>query len=157
KLAVQTYESAAADLLKLGKKQECAEILARIVTLEPVQANFLRMGELASELGNRRVAAASFQRVAQLATESTEAAPWYDRAYQEDSSDPDIALAYGKSLLAQNQVGAAIFILEPQLNAPKVSPELRDVYAEALVAAGRYAEAEPLVWQLFEQNPARVQ
>ena len=34
---------------------------------------------------------------------------------------------------------------------------LRETYADALVAAGRYAEAEPLVWQLFEQNPARVQ
>ncbi|HEX8812856.1 MAG TPA: hypothetical protein VF742_12770, partial [Terracidiphilus sp.] len=28
---------------------------------------------------------------------------------------------------------------------------------DALVAAGRYAEAEPLVWALFEQNPTRVQ
>jgi len=34
---------------------------------------------------------------------------------------------------------------------------LRETYADALVAAGRYADAEPLVWQLFEANPARVQ
>jgi diguanylate cyclase (GGDEF)-like protein len=34
---------------------------------------------------------------------------------------------------------------------------LRETYADALVAAGRHAEAEPLVWLLFEQNPARVQ
>jgi len=158
KLAVGTYESAVADLAKLGKKQECAQILERVVALEPTQANFLRMGELASELGNRSIAAACFQRVAQLTgVEGGDAAPWYQRAYQEDSSDPLIALAYGKSLLAQNQVGAAIFILEPQLNAGKVSPELRDTYAEALIAAGRFAEAEPMVWQLFEQNPTRVQ
>ncbi len=68
-----------------------------------------------------------------------------------------IALAYGKSLLAQGQVGAAIFILEPQMNSGQVTPALRETYADALVAAGRYAEAEPLVWQLFEQNPGRVQ
>jgi GGDEF domain-containing protein len=54
-------------------------------------------------------------------------------------------------------VGAAIFILEPQMNSAEVSPALRETYADALVAAGRHAEAEPLVWQLFEQNPSRVQ
>ncbi len=50
-------------------------------------------------------------------------------------------------------MGAAIFILEPQVSAGKNSPQLREIYAEALLAAGRYAEAEPLIWQLFEQNP----
>src|SRR5271154_3350524 len=40
KLAVGTYESALSDLAKLGKKAESAEILARIVALEPIQANY---------------------------------------------------------------------------------------------------------------------
>ncbi len=158
KLAVGTYEAALLDLTKLGKKQEAAEILARIVALEPIQANYLRVAELASEAGNHKVAATAFQRVAQLTTtEGGDAAQWYERAYQEDSSDQSIALAYGKTLLTQGQIGAAIFILEPQLNSGQVTAELRETYATALVAAGRYAEAEPLVWALFEQNPARVQ
>lgn len=158
KLAVGTYEAALGDLVKLGKKQEVAEILGRIVALEPTQANFLRVAELASEQGNHQVAAAAFQRVAQLVvSEGGDPAQWYERAYQEDSSDLSIALAYGKSLLTQGQVGAAIFILEPQLNSDRVTPELRETYAAALVAAGRYSEAEPLIWQLFEANPTRVQ
>jgi diguanylate cyclase (GGDEF)-like protein len=158
KLAVGTYEAALADLISLGKKQESAEILGRIVTLEPTQANFLRVAELASETGNHRVAAGAFQKVAQLAAaDGADAAQWYERAYQEDASDQSIAIAYGKSLLTQGQIGAAIFILEPQLNSQQVMPELRETYATALVAAGRYAEAEPLVWQLFEANPSRVQ
>jgi diguanylate cyclase (GGDEF)-like protein len=158
KLAVGTYETALADLAKLGKKQESVTVLERVVAMEPNQANFLRMAELSSEVGNRKVAAAAFQRVAQLAaSDGADTIQWYERAYQEDSSDPGIALAYGKSLLVQGQVGAAIFILEPQANSGQASLELRDTYAEALVAAGRYADAEPLVWQLFEQNPSRVQ
>ncbi|HTS36527.1 MAG TPA: diguanylate cyclase [Candidatus Solibacter sp.] len=158
KLAVGTYEAALLDLGKIGKKQEAAEVLSRIVALEPTQANYLRVAELASEDGNHKMAASAFQRVAQLsAAEGNDAAQWYERAYQEDASDPGIALAYGKSLLAQGQVGAAIFILEPQLNAGQVSPEMRETYASALVAASRYAEAEPLIWQLFEANPSRVQ
>jgi len=158
KLAVSTYETALAELAKLGRKQESAEVLERMVALEPTQANFLRVAELAAESGNRKMAASAFQRVAQLtAAEGGDAAHWYERAYQEDSSDPAIALAYGKTLLTQGQVGAAIFILEPQLNSGQAVPELRETYAGALLSAGRYTEAEPLVWQLFEQNPARVQ
>src|ERR1700722_16928866 len=100
KLAVGTYEAALLDLIKLGKKAETAEILARIVALEPIQANFLRVAELASEAGNSKVAASAFQRVAQLtAAEGGDAAQWYERSYQEDSSDPTIALAYGRTLL----------------------------------------------------------
>ncbi|MGC1451424.1 MAG: diguanylate cyclase [Candidatus Sulfotelmatobacter sp.] len=159
KLAVSTYDAALADLAKLAnKKKETAEILDRVVALEPSQANLLRVAELASELGNRKAAAGAFQRIAQgAAADGNDAAQWYERAYQEDSSDQSIALAYGKSLLTQGQVGAAIFILEPQLTSDKVAPALRETYADALVAAGRYGDAEPLVWQLFEQNPARVQ
>ena len=158
KLAVGTYEAALLDLMKLGKKQESAEVLDRIVAIEPTQANLLRVAELASELGNRQVAAGAFQKVAlAAAAEGGDAAQWYERAYQEDASDQSIALAYAKSLLAKGQVGAAIFILEPQINSGPVTPEFREAYADALVGAGRFAEAEPLVWQLFEANPARVQ
>jgi diguanylate cyclase (GGDEF)-like protein len=158
KLAAGTYEAALADLAKLDKKQESAEILQRIVELEPTQANYLRVAELASEMGNHKGAAGAFQRVAQLSeADGTDASQWYERAYQEDSSDPGIALAYGKTLLAQGQIGAAIFILEAQANSSQATSELRDAYAGALLAAGRFAEAEPLVWQLFEANPGRVQ
>ena len=157
KLAVGTYESALSDLAKLEDKKDALPVLARLVTLEPIQANLLRVAELSSELGESKAAAEAFKRVAQLTTaEGGDPAPWYERAYQEDSSDEVIALAYGKSLLGQGQIGAAIFILEPQVNAGKTSPELRDIYAEALLAAGRYADAEPLVWQQFEQNPSRM-
>ena len=158
KLAVGTYEAALTDLARLGKKQESAEVLDRVVALEPTEANLLRVAELASELGNHKAAALAFQRVAQLAaTDGGDAAQWYERAYQEDASDSSIALAYGKTLLGQGQAGAAIFILEPQLNSENVTPALREAYGDALLAAGRHKEAEPLVWQLFEQNPTRVQ
>src|SRR3984885_1408116 len=158
KLAVSTYETALSDLGKLAQKKESVEILDRIVALEPTQANLLRAAELASELGNRKAAASAYERVALLAaTAGGDTSQWYERAYQEDASDQGIVLAYAKSLLAQGQVGAAIFILEPQMNAGEVTPALREAYADALLAAGRFADAEPLVWQLFEGNPARVQ
>src|SRR5580700_12198430 len=115
KLAVATYETALSDLAKLENKKGALEVLGRVVALEPVQANFLRVAELSSELGDSKAAAAAFKRVAQLAaTAGGDPAQWYERAYQEDSSDEEITLSYGKSLLGQGQVGAAIFILEAQ-------------------------------------------
>jgi diguanylate cyclase (GGDEF)-like protein len=160
KLAVGTYESALVDLAKLTEPQDktnALQVLARVVALEPTQANFLRIAELSAELGDGKAAAEAFKHVAQLTSEEGgDPAQWYERAYQEDSSDMEIALAYGKSLLGQGQIGAAIFILEPQVNAGNTSQEMRDVYAEALLAAGRHADAEPLVWQLFEENPNRM-
>jgi len=54
------------------------------VALEPVQANFLRVGELSAEVGESKAAAAAFKRVAQLTAESGgEPAQWFERAYQE--------------------------------------------------------------------------
>ena len=97
KLAVSTYEAALADLAKMGRKQESADVLDRVIAIEPTQANLLRVAELASEQGNRKKAAGAFVKVAeQAAAEGGEVAQWYERAYQEDSSDVQIALAYGK-------------------------------------------------------------
>jgi diguanylate cyclase (GGDEF)-like protein len=158
KLAIGTYENALDDLSKQRKKTEALQVLTRMVSLEPTQANFLRLAELSSDLGQRQQAAASFLRVAELAQEAGEdAAQYFERAYSEDASDVRIALAYGNSLLSQGQVGAAIFIFEPHVMAGDPSLDLRDSYAHALLSASRLAEAEPFVWALFEQNPARLQ
>src|SRR5437660_8003862 len=158
KLAIGTYENALDDLSKQRKKAESLQVLGRIVTLEPTQANYLRMAELCSELGENKPSAAAFLKTAELAEAAgADASQYFERAYGEDPSDPRIALAYGRSLLAQGQIGAAIFIFEPHVVAGNPSLELRDYYSQALLAANRLAEAEPLVWQLFEQNPGRLQ
>ena len=157
KLAVETYENALEELTKQGRKPDSLIVLKRIVALEASERNFLRLGELCSELGDNKAAAASFQRLAELTEASgANAAQWYERAYSEDATDPKIALSYGKSLLDQGQMGAAIFVLEPHVSAGNPSMELREVYAKALLAANRLSEAEPFVWQIFEQNPTRV-
>src|SRR5215470_15151097 len=114
KLAVGTYENALDDLAKLRKQAESLQVLSRIVTLEPTQANYLRMAELCSELGENKPAAAAFLKTAELAEAAgADASHHLERAYQEDPSDPRTALAYGRSLLMQGQIGAAIFIFEP--------------------------------------------
>jgi len=158
KLAIGTYENALDELAKQQKKPESLQVLTRIVTLEPTQGNYLRFGELCSQVGGNKPAAAAFLKAAELAEAAgADASQYFERAYSEDPSDAKIALAYGKSQLQQGQIGAAIFIFEPHVIAGNPSLELRDCYSQALLAANRLAEAEPLIWQLFEQNPGRLQ
>jgi GGDEF domain-containing protein/tetratricopeptide (TPR) repeat protein len=157
KLALETYEAGLHELGAKGSKPQQMAVLKRIVALDASMPNFIRIGELAAELGDGRGAAAAFLRVAELTEQSggTPAA-WYERAYQADGTNPKIALAYGRSLLVQGEAGAAIFVLTPLLNEGTPSNELRDVYAGALLAAGRLKDAEPHVMALFEQNPSRL-
>ncbi|HYL12960.1 MAG TPA: diguanylate cyclase [Terriglobales bacterium] len=158
KLSLETYEAAFIEVTKLGRKQEALSIVKRIVELDATQANLLRLGELCSQLNDHKGAASAFARIAQIQeTEGKNAGQWYERAYTEDASDSAIVLAYGKSLLNDRQVGAAIFVLEPQILAGNASEELREAYGRALLAANRLVDAEPIIWEIFEQHPVRIQ
>src|SRR5579863_9285895 len=158
KQALETYESVFEELTKQGRKADSLTALKRVLKLDSGEKNLQRLGELSSELGESKAAAAAFLKLAQLTQAAGEsAAPWMERAYAEDSADPEIALGYSKNLVEQGQAGAAIFVLEAQVKTGSPSEEMRDTYAKALLAANRLSEAEPLLWQLFEENPSRVQ
>jgi diguanylate cyclase (GGDEF)-like protein len=158
KQALETYESVFQELAKQGRKQDSLAALRRVLALDSSEKNLQRLGELSSELGESKAAASAFLKLAQL-TQSAggNVAQWMERAYAEDPADPQIALGYSKNLLEQGQAGAAIFVLESQVNAGSPSEELRDTFAKALQAANRLSDAEPIQWQLFEENPSRVQ
>ncbi len=157
KLAIGTYENALEDLQRQGRKEEALLVLRRIVSLEPSHPNHLRVAELSAELGEHVMASQSFLQLAELAeTSGGNGSPWFERAYAENPADSNIAVAYGKSLLSRGESGAAIFIFEPLVHAGDASLDLRDLYAQALLLAGRCVEAEPLIWQMFEHNPTRM-
>jgi diguanylate cyclase (GGDEF)-like protein len=158
KQALETYENVFQELTKQGSKPDSLAVLKRLLTLDSSEKNWQRLGELSSELGESKAAAAAFLKIAELTqTSGGNSAPWIERAYAEDPADPQIALAYSKNLLEQGQLGAAIFVLEAQVNAGSSSEEMRDTYAKALLATNRLNDVEPVLWQLFEDNPARLQ
>jgi diguanylate cyclase (GGDEF)-like protein len=158
KQALETYEGVFQELTKQGRKSDSLTALKRVLALDSSGKNLQCLGELSSELGESKAAAAAFLKLAQLAqTAGGSSAQWIERAYAEDPADPQIALGYSRNLLEQGQAGAAIFVLEAQVNAGSPSDELRDTYAKALQAANRLSDAEPIQWQLFEENPSRVQ
>ena len=158
KLALETYESALADQTKLGREQEALATLKAIVNLDPNEKNLLQLGELSSKLGQKKEAAEAFARLAEAAMAAgQDAQQWYERAYTEDSSDPKVVLEYGNGLMKEGQIGAAIFVFEPVVHAGAATAELRDAYARALLGANRLTDAEPVVWELFEQQPGRAE
>jgi len=157
KSALETYEAVFQELKQQGRKQESLGVLQRIAALETNEKNIQRMGELSAEMGDGKAAAAAFLKLAEMAkANGGSAKEWIERAYAENPADPEIALAYSSSLLEQGQLGAAIFILESQVNTGSASLELRESYAKALLAAGRLTDAEPVLWQLFEEDTSRV-
>lgn len=158
KLAIETYEAALEELTKQGRKPDALAALKRMVALDGSEKNIVRLGELSSEIGERKEAAAAFLKLAQQTeTAAGDPSQWFERAYSEDSTDEAIALGYAKCLMHQQQIGAAIFVLEPLAGNGQNTPEFREVYARALLSANRLTEASPLVWQIFEQNPSRIE
>jgi GGDEF domain-containing protein/tetratricopeptide (TPR) repeat protein len=156
KLAMETYENALADLNRAGLKPDCLSVLKKIVALDSSEKNLVRLGELSAEVGENKEAAAAFFKLGQLADGSGgNSAQWYEKAYGEDPTNQDVALAYSRVLLGQNQGGAVIFILQPIMSTGTKSPEIRDIYSKALLATNQLTEAEPLIWQQFEENPSR--
>src|SRR5271166_5910508 len=157
KLAIGTYENALEDLQRQGRREEALLVLRRIVGLDPSHHNHLRVAEAAAELGEHMMASQSYLQLAELAeTSGKDGSQFFERAYTENPADAKIAMSYGKSLLARGQTGAAIFIFEPLVHGGEASLELRDLYAQALLLAGRCVESEPLIWQIFENNPTRM-
>jgi len=158
KLALETYENAFEELSKQSRKQESLSVLQRVLKLDSSEKNLIRLGELSSELGDGKGAASAFLKISEMTRASGgNSALWIERAYGEDPTDPQIALAYSKGLVEQGQVGAAIFVLEPLVNAGCAPQDVRDTYGKALLAANRLSDAEPILWQLFEENPSRTQ
>jgi tetratricopeptide (TPR) repeat protein/GGDEF domain-containing protein len=158
KLAVETYEAVLEDYIRQGRKADALGLLKRIVALDASEKNMLRLGELSSEAGDSKQAASAFLNLAKQAEASnSDPTQWYERAYGEDAADEVIALGYARCLMQQQQVGAAIFVLDPLASVGNASPEFRDLYSKALLSANRLSEASPLVWQIFEQNPSRIE
>jgi tetratricopeptide (TPR) repeat protein len=157
KLAIETYENAVEELSRVGAKVDSLTVLKRLIGLDPTEKNLQRMGELAAEVGEGKTAAAAFLKFGQLLESSgQDASGWFEKAYTQDQGNVEVAFAYGKSLLTKGEVGAAIFVLEPRVVAGTASAELREAYAQALLAANRFSEAEPLLWAMYEHNPLRM-
>lgn len=154
--SLEAYHAAVRALVAAGRKPEAVGALRRMVVLEPKLENFRQLGELATQVGDNKAAALAFFDAGQLEQKEGDGFAWYERAHGLDPGNRDVALAYGRGLLARGDAAKAITILEPIATPADSTPDYREAYARALVAAGRALEAEPYVWELFEHNAKQI-
>ena len=158
KEALEAYELALTGLTAQRNSKLALAAMERIVLLDPSGQNFWRAGELAAQLGDGKRASVYFMNVGELEEKSGgNGGPWYQRASLCDPSNANAALAYGRTLLLQGNFAESLQVLQVLMeNRQTATSEARDLYSRALLAAGRLVDAEPILWELFEQNPNRL-
>ncbi|HUQ49462.1 MAG TPA: hypothetical protein VM056_02015, partial [Terriglobales bacterium] len=154
KTALEGYELAIKAFEVADRRNESLAALKRIVLLEPTAPNHKRLGELAELLNDKKAASLSFYKLGEL--EPEKAGAWLERGYGLDPANPDLSLAYARSLNAQQKFEQSITILAPMATAAGSLAPMREAYAQALMGMKRAAEAEPFVWELYEKDPAQV-
>jgi diguanylate cyclase (GGDEF)-like protein len=105
------------------------------------------------------VAAANFVQLGLLKEEESPGSgfSWFDRAYNLDPNNLEAVLLFARMLFSRNAVAECINVLRPAVTVLKSTPEVRELYAHALMAARRPAEAEPYAWELFEKDTRQLE
>lgn len=157
--ALEAYQTALAGFEKQRKNSQAMAAAKRIVELAPTAENHQRIGEKAALMGEGRVAAASFVQLGQMKDEASPGSgfQWYERAYNLDPMNLNAVCLYCRGLFARNQLAECIDVLTPVVTRFQSTPEIRELYAHAMMAARRPKEAEPHSWDLFIKDPRQLE
>jgi GGDEF domain-containing protein/tetratricopeptide (TPR) repeat protein len=156
--ALDAYEAAVEGFTKEGRENEALSALRKIAAIEGNEKNLTRLADLAAKLKDHKSAGEACLKIG--LTEESEGHigfPWFERAHQQDPSNPAIAFRYGKGLVDKGDVEKAVQVLEPAGKVEKALPEHREAYGHALVAAHRPVEAYEILWSLYEKTPAKLE
>ncbi len=156
--ALDAYSGAMQGFERLRQEKQAFSAAKEMVDLSPSAENLQRLGEKAAHLEQGKVAAESFVRLGLLKEETTPGSgfEWFDRAYYYDAFNLQAILFYARGLFSHNSIPQCIAVLEHAIGHFETTPELRELYARALMAARRPADAEPYAWELFQNDPQQV-
>ncbi len=159
KEALDAYTSALQGFERQKKDKQALAACKRIVELSPTIENLQLTAEKASALGEGKTAATNFVQLGLLQDQESPGSGFqsYERAYNFDQLNFQAIYLYGRGLFSRNAVTECLAVLEPVVTKVKGLPELRELYAHALMAAKRPAEAEPYTWEAFEKDPQQLE
>jgi len=159
KEALDAYTSALQGFERQKKDKQALAACKRIVELSPTIENLQLTAEKASALGEGKTAATNFVQLGLLQDQESPGSGFqsYERAYNFDQLNFQAIYLYGRGLFSRNAVTECLAVLEPVVTRVKGLPELRELYAHALMAAKRPAEAEPYTWEAFEKDPQQLE
>jgi len=156
--ALDAYDSAVKGFLHEGRENEALSAMRRMAALDPDPERLKRLASLASKLNDRQTAAEAFLKIGVVEEQNGRSAfPWFERAYQQDAENPNIAFRFGKALLDKGDIDRATKVLQPALKAKGALAEHRQACGLALIAAHRPAEAYDILWPLYEKNVGKLE
>jgi diguanylate cyclase (GGDEF)-like protein len=159
KEALDAYTTALQGFERQKKDKQALAACKRIVELSPTIENLQLTADKASALGESKTAATNLVQLGLLQEQEAPGSGFqsYERAYNFDQLNFQAIYLYGRGLFARNEVKECLAVLEPVVTRVKGLPELRELYAHALMAAKRPAEAEPFTWEAFEKDPQQLE
>ena len=157
--ALEAYHTALQGFERQNKDKQALAACKRIVELSPTIENLQLTAEKAAALNEGKTAAASFVQLGLLQDQESPGTGFqsYERAYHFDPLNFQAIYLYGRGLFSHNAVKECLEVLEQVVTRVKGLPEIRELYARALMAARRPAEAEPYAWELFEKDPQQLE
>ena len=157
--ALEAYQSALEGFERQRKDKQALAACKRIVELSPTIENLQLAAEKAAALGEGKIAAANFVQLGLLQDQESPGTGFesYERAYSFDPLNFQAIFLFGRGLFSRNAVRECLAVLEQVVTRVKGLPEIRELYAHALMAAKRPAEAEPYAWELFEKDPQQLE
>jgi GGDEF domain-containing protein/tetratricopeptide (TPR) repeat protein len=157
--ALEAYQSALRGFEREKKDTQALAVCKRIVELSPTIENLQLTAEKAAALGDGKTAASNYVQLGLLQDQEAPGSGFesYERAYNFDPVNFQAIFLYGRGLFSRNKVKECLTVLEQVVTRVKGLPEIRELYAHALMAAKRPAEAEPYAWELFEKDPQQLE
>jgi diguanylate cyclase (GGDEF)-like protein len=157
--ALGAYETALAGFEKQRKNSQALAAARKIVELSPTVENYQRVGEKAALQGEGKIASANFVQLGLLKEETSPGSgfQWYERAYSMDPMNLQAVFLYSRGLFSRNHLQECIDVLTPVVTRFQSTAEVRELYAHALMAARRPADAEPYAWELFSKDPRQLE
>jgi GGDEF domain-containing protein/tetratricopeptide (TPR) repeat protein len=157
--ALEAYQSALRGFERESKDKQSLAVCKRIVELSPTIENLQLTAEKAAALGEGKTAAVNYVQLGLLQDQDAPGSGFesYQRAFNFDPLNFQAIFLYGRGLFSRNQVKECLTVLEQVVTRVKGLPEIRELYAHALMAAKRPAEAEPYAWELFEKDPQQLE
>jgi len=157
--ALEAYRTAMEGFERQNKEKQALAACKRIVELSPTLENLQLAAEKAAGQGEGKLAASYFVQLGLLQDQEAPGTGFqsYERAYSFDPLNFQAIFLYGRGLFAHNNVKECLTVLEQVVTRVKGLPEIRELYARALMAAKRPGEAEPYAWELFEKDPQQLE
>ncbi len=158
KEALEAYQTAMRGFEQEGRDKQALAAAKHIVDLAPTFPNLQRAGEKAAYLGDGGVAATNFVRLGMMKDEERPSSgfAWYEKAYNYDPTNLEAILLYARGLFSRNSIPECIAVLDRAVTNLESTPALRELYARALMAGKRPADAEPYAWELFQNDPQQL-